>query len=292
MATPPNSSVPAAAGLLLAWLLEALRPMNRTRVKQLLAAGRVRVNGAVDHALQPAAHRRPRRGHAPPAGADRTLERAGLAVLFEDDAVLAVDKPSGLLTVATDTEKADTAFARLAGHLAATAGGPAVRRPPPRPGHVGAAAVRPQHRRPRRVQAGWAGATKTYLAVVRGVPAAGRGGRRGLPDGNDQLACAAASRTAGGGAKWAVTRYRVARVAAAVQLTRGRAGDGPQAPNPGAPRRARLPGRSATPPTGRRPRRPAGSDCTPGGWRSTTRSRAARVELESPLPAALRRVLG
>ena len=36
---------PKAEAQLLAWLLDVLRPMNRTRVKQLLHNGQVAVNG-------------------------------------------------------------------------------------------------------------------------------------------------------------------------------------------------------------------------------------------------------
>ncbi len=109
---------PTAGGPLLAWLLDALRPMNRTRVKQLLKHGRVWVNGLNitrhDHPLRPGdevaiAH----------AVADRSLDAAGVSIVLEDDALIVLDKPPGLLTVATDAEKTDTAFARLRAHLAA-----------------------------------------------------------------------------------------------------------------------------------------------------------------------------
>src|SRR5438045_7596689 len=90
---------PRAEGRLLAWLLDALRPMNRTRVKQLLRHGRVSVNGATitrhDHALRPGDTVAIAR-----AEADRSLAQAGIAIVFEDDALIVIDKPPGLLTVA------------------------------------------------------------------------------------------------------------------------------------------------------------------------------------------------
>jgi 23S rRNA pseudouridine1911/1915/1917 synthase len=145
---------------LLPWLLAALAPMNRTRVKDLLRSGRVHVNGISvtrhDHALTPT---------------DRvTLARekppSDLVIVHDDDAIVAIDKPSGLLTVATDSEKDDTAFARLAAQL------------PARPfvvhrldrGTSGlllfakSAAVRDV------LQRGWEQVEKTYLAVVEGTP--------------------------------------------------------------------------------------------------------------------------
>src|SRR5438046_2284451 len=38
---------------------------------------------------------------------------AGLPIVFEDDHLVVIDKPAGLLTVATEAEKEDTAFVRL-----------------------------------------------------------------------------------------------------------------------------------------------------------------------------------
>ena len=110
---------PTANASLLAWLLDALRPMNRTRVKQLLRHGRVSVNGTPttrhDHPLRPGDRVAIRRGGI----ADRSLEEAGVAIVLEDEALIVIDKPPGLLTVATAAEKTDTAFARLNAHLTA-----------------------------------------------------------------------------------------------------------------------------------------------------------------------------
>ena len=109
---------PTAEGPLLVWLLDALKPMNRTRVKQLLRHGRVSVNGAAttrhDHPLRPGDQVAIARESAP---ADRSLEVARITIVHEDDDLLVIDKPPGLLTVATDAEKLETAFARLNAHL-------------------------------------------------------------------------------------------------------------------------------------------------------------------------------
>src|SRR5947199_1072675 len=89
---------PTAEARLLDWLLDALRPTNRTRVKQLLQNGRVCVNGTPvtrhDHPLTPADRVTiTREGQLPP----------GLPVVYEDEAVIVIDKPAGLLTVATES---------------------------------------------------------------------------------------------------------------------------------------------------------------------------------------------
>src|SRR5437879_840466 len=94
--------------------------MNRTRVKQLLRHGRVSVNGTTttrhDHRLRPGDKVTIARASVKK---DRSLEEAGITIVFEDDALIVIDKPPGLLTVATAAEKLDTAFARLNAHLTA-----------------------------------------------------------------------------------------------------------------------------------------------------------------------------
>jgi 23S rRNA pseudouridine1911/1915/1917 synthase len=50
------------------------------------------------------------------AAIDR-LELARIRLVYEDDALIVVDKPSGLLTVATDGEKTDTLYVRLNEYL-------------------------------------------------------------------------------------------------------------------------------------------------------------------------------
>ncbi len=102
----------ATTGPLLPWLLMNLQPMNRTRIKQLLQHGRISVNGVIvtrhDHELQP--------GDKVEIGKHTTsphLARLGIKIVHEDDAIVIIDKPFGLLTVGTDTQKVDTAIARL-----------------------------------------------------------------------------------------------------------------------------------------------------------------------------------
>lgn len=96
-------------------LLEALRGLvpgaaNRT-LRQMLERGRVRVNGAVV-----------RLARAPVAAGDtievagrapETADLHGIEIVFEDDQVLVISKPPGLLTVATEHERERTAFSYL-----------------------------------------------------------------------------------------------------------------------------------------------------------------------------------
>jgi 23S rRNA pseudouridine1911/1915/1917 synthase len=202
-------SVPTAEGPLLAWLLDALKPMNRTRVKQLLRHGLVSVNGATtsrhDYPLQPGDQVAIIRAGSAPA--DRSLTDAGISIVLEDDALIVIDKPSGLLSVATQAERTDTAFARLNAHLKGH------RRGRPFVVHrldretsglmlfARCAAVRD------RLQANWDQVTKTYLAVVDGKPRPAEGVVENfLTEGRDLRVRATRNAVS---ARRAVTRYRV-----------------------------------------------------------------------------------
>src|SRR3989442_9556906 len=91
--------------------LQALHPgASRRRLKQWLTASRVRVNGAIV-----------RRGDVA-VGVDDRVELneppppacpAPLRLVHEDEDVLVVDKPSGLLTIATERERERTAYRLL-----------------------------------------------------------------------------------------------------------------------------------------------------------------------------------
>jgi 23S rRNA pseudouridine1911/1915/1917 synthase len=134
--------------------------MNRTRVKQLLTHGAVRVNGVPvtrhDHELAPCDHVTV--GRAEPADP--------LPVVYEDDALLVVAKPAGLLTVATAAEKDDTAFRHVA---AMRPGRPSVvHRLDRETSGLLLFAKSPVVRD--RLQADWDRVEKTYLAVVEGTP--------------------------------------------------------------------------------------------------------------------------
>ncbi|MBN9120824.1 MAG: RluA family pseudouridine synthase [Planctomycetes bacterium] len=192
---------------MLDWLFTALAPMNRTRVKEVLRSGRVHVNGASvtrhDHPLRPgdALTLAP---HAPPQEREQV---SLLPVVYEDPHLIVIDKPAGLLTVATETEKADTCFVRLSAHLAARkAGRPFVVHRLDRDTSglllfARSAAVRD------RLQASWEGVTKTYLAVVEGAPSPAEGVIENyLTEG--RALRVRASRHPGKDAKRAASRYK------------------------------------------------------------------------------------
>jgi len=200
---PPTTPTP-----LLEFLLAALAPMNRTRVKQLLRSGRAMVNGSPttqhDHPVGPG----DRVSISRDAHAVIAPTRGGLTTVFEDDALIVIEKPAGLLTVATEMEKLDTAFVLLSAQLAARGQGrPFVvhRLDRDTSGLLMFARTEDVHER---LQASWDAVTKTYLAVIEGVPAPREGVVENfLTEGRDLRV--RASNRAGADAKRAVTRYRV-----------------------------------------------------------------------------------
>lgn len=157
---------PDAETTLLTWLLQALRPTSRTRIKEWLRDGRISVNGTpvtqFDHPLKP--------GDRLAVSHDHRVAEPAVPILFEDDALIAIDKPAGLLAVATEREKRDTAFARLAAHLEVErAGRPyVVHRLDRETSGILLFARSPEVRD--LLQKLWADVKKTYIAIVCGLP--------------------------------------------------------------------------------------------------------------------------
>jgi len=158
------------AGPLLPWLAKAAG--SRTQAKKWLRDRQVSVNGEVAE-----------RHDAPVAAGDlirigaarrpATAARIGpMRVLYQDEAILVVDKPSGLLTIATESERSQTAYYKVGAYLKSLSRGQ------DRPFIV--------HRLDREtsgllvfalteaakiaLQSSWDEVEKRYYAVVRGVP--------------------------------------------------------------------------------------------------------------------------
>ncbi len=109
-----KKAIPAAGSLLEA--LQTLVPgaSNRT-LRQMLSHGRVRLNGEVCKIPG----RRTRPGDTLQVGERGSLAKQihGIEIFYEDDDLLVILKPAGLLTVATLHEREKTAYARLRGYL-------------------------------------------------------------------------------------------------------------------------------------------------------------------------------
>ena len=159
---------------LLAFLRRRLPDWKRKTLEQRLQAGCVRVNGETvtrNDLLVPGAE-------VLVVGADEAQHPrpGGLPVLYEDDALIAVDKPAGLLSVSTDRQSERTALALVRDSLAR---------------HAVSAKLWPVHRLDREtsgvlllaksreaqqaVQERWSAARKLYLALVEGCPVPANG---------------------------------------------------------------------------------------------------------------------
>lgn len=200
---------PAAPGELLAWLLVALQPTNRTRVKELLRSGRVEVNGVSvtrhDHPVMP--NDRVRILRDPPASRDPRM--GGLTIAYEDAAVVVLDKPSGLATVASSAgDTTDTAFSKLNRAMEARRAGRVFVVHRLDRGTSGLLLFARSADLRDRLQASWETVSKTYLAVVEGVPNPPEGVIDNfLTEGSDLTV--RTSRTERPGSKRAISRYRV-----------------------------------------------------------------------------------
>lgn len=101
---------------LLQYLVASVPAKRRKAVKAVLRDRQVSVDGRVvtqfDHPLQPGQQVRVRWEKIP-----FNQLYHGIRIVFEDRDLLVIDKPAGLLTVATETEKRRTAYSILSGYV-------------------------------------------------------------------------------------------------------------------------------------------------------------------------------
>ena len=220
---PPSHTVEHPAELLA--FLFAWRPeVKRTTVRQWLEHGSIQVNGRAvtrtRHTLQ-IGDVVSIRGKAEVRG--RGVLPLGVEIVFEDASLLVVEKPEGLLSMASGTERDRTAYAVLTDYV--------------RRGHLqGSERVWIVHRLDREtsgvmvfarteavkrtLQARWEQTEKRYLAVVEGHPPADHGVLRSHLDERGPYRVYSAPRSKR--TREAVTRYRVVKRTAAralVELT-------------------------------------------------------------------------
>lgn len=147
---------------------------SKTKVKQLLKHRAIAVNRKVvtghDHLL--AAGDLLSLDSKPEPGRD-LLDTYDIEVLHEDDAVMVINKPSGLLTIATESEKRETAYYLLNAYFK--------ERSPSRPDRIfivhrldretsGLIVFAKNEAVKKKLQDEWEKAEKKYYAVVEGVP--------------------------------------------------------------------------------------------------------------------------
>lgn len=170
----PQKMTVSRRELLMAYLGSVLE-QKRTTIKNLLKYGAVAVNGKTvrqfDHQLRPGDELIITPLKAVAAG--RQLEAARIHVVYEDDDLIVVDKPTGLLTVASENNKTDTLFYRLNDYLQQRD-----RRRYVRPQVVhrideetsGLVLFARSPEIKQQLQDNWSAVDKTYWAIVEGQP--------------------------------------------------------------------------------------------------------------------------
>ncbi len=203
-----------ASGPLLDFLFQSLPEVKRTKLRQWLRYGGVRVNDRVitrhDHALTAGDQIRV---EAPQRPAESPRLPKGMRVVHEDEAIIVIEKPANLLSIASKAERDVTAYAKLTDYVRQTGKGRGER-------------VWIVHRLDREtsglmvfarteavkraLQHGWPQAGKKYLAVTDGAPDGDTGTLRSYLDESDPYRVRnlkqATEQT-----REAVTHYRVLR---------------------------------------------------------------------------------
>ncbi|MBI2095763.1 MAG: RluA family pseudouridine synthase [Candidatus Omnitrophica bacterium] len=206
----------AGPDFLLNYLFKNLPGLKKTKIRQVLKYGSVRVNGRVV-----TSHR-----HALEAGdlvdllsekeafTARLRARLDFPLVYEDEAILVVDKPPGLLTMGTDRRREQTLYFKLTDYVRAKS--------PDGRGRVfivhrldressGLLVFAKSEKTKRALQENWDRAVKKYYAITEGVPAKKEGVIEShlVEDAFKRVYSSAPKRSRR--SKHAVTRYRVFR---------------------------------------------------------------------------------
>lgn len=209
----PPARIVTTSSELLTYLFEAWPETKKKQVRTWLKFGSVAINGRVvtqfDHPLKPGdtVTIRPKGMAAP-----ETKLAGGIRIRHEDADILVIEKPPGLLSIASPSEEEKTAYAFLTNH---------VRLGNPR----GRERVWVVHRLDREtsglmifaknepakvaLQDGWDAVEKKYLAVVEGAPSSDAGKFDSHLDESNPLKVYVANE--GPETRHALTRYRVTK---------------------------------------------------------------------------------
>jgi 23S rRNA pseudouridine1911/1915/1917 synthase len=216
-----NSRTVTAASPLLEILFAAWPEAKRKQVRTWLKVGAVTVNGRgvtrFDHAL--------RAGDkvailAKGVAAPETVLPGGLRVRHEDEALVVVEKPAGLLSIATDEGGERTAYSILTEHVR---GGNRQSRARVWIVHrldretSGLMVFAKTEEAKRVLQENWDAAEKKYFAVVEGAPP-GESGRLESHLDESDVAKVRVAEKPGPQARHAVTHYRVKKKGRATTL--------------------------------------------------------------------------
>ncbi|MGH7197119.1 MAG: RluA family pseudouridine synthase [Candidatus Omnitrophota bacterium] len=188
---------------------------KKTKLKQFLKYGSVTVNGTVTTAYHHVLRPGDRVELLDRASAQREglKSRLSFPIVFEDDWLIVIDKPEGLLTIGTEKDKVDTAYFELTAYVRSQS-------------RDGRGRIFIVHRLDREasgllvfakrassketLQKKWADAAKKYYAVVEGAPEKRSGVIKNYLL-EDKFRRVYSADKPSRGAKQAVTRYEVLR---------------------------------------------------------------------------------
>jgi 23S rRNA pseudouridine1911/1915/1917 synthase len=169
--SPPRQYNVDEPRYLLEYLLVALAPMNRTRIKELLRRGGISVNGLAISQFNHPLHAGDvvSVGKLQPIAANGILERAGIKILFEDDCLIVIDKPVGLLSIGTEKRHDGTAHRLVNEYCQKQSTRAFVVHRLDRE-TSGVLILAKSAKIQEQVQASWDEVEKLYIAVVEGTP--------------------------------------------------------------------------------------------------------------------------
>ena len=204
-------------GSLAELVAQSLAGASKKRVTQLIKHGAVSINDQVirraDHVVEAGARLTIVFGLE---GGDPHTLPSNLRIVYQDEHLIVVDKPAGLLSIGTDSERAQTAHALLCRYVAEQARDPrervfVVHRLDQ--GTSGLLVFARTEEAKHALQQSWSSACKIYLAVVEGVPTESQGTLRSYLRENRAMRVHSSTEDDG---KLAVTHYRL------LASTRGR----------------------------------------------------------------------
>ena len=186
------------------------RGFTRTKIKQLLKHRVIEVNGVVAKCLDLPVRKGDRISLIKDKNESRLIPSLGISVIYEDDALIVTEKPAGLLTISSESEKTKTAYFQLNQYLKQRAHGAGERV------YIvhrldrdtsGLMVFAKNEETKRILQDNWKKVEKRYYAVVEGTPGKSEGKIESYLSETKSLKVYSDHQS--GSAKLSVTQYRV-----------------------------------------------------------------------------------
>jgi len=200
---------------LLAFLFEKITESNKTRIRQILKRGYVSIGGRVttqfDFALQIGDEVQIATSKPRPA-------KSGLQIIYEDADLIAISKPVGLLSIASDNNQGNTAISAVNDHVCKETGKNTDLKENQKSVYIvhsldrdvsGVMLFSKSESVKSYLQKNWIEFTKEYSAVVEGRPAKSSGTRMSYLGENKMLQITSGPKRPG--ARKSITHYEIIR---------------------------------------------------------------------------------